>query len=53
MEVSAAEFLDLSYPVRLRRYAINCDSGGPGRWRGGCGVIREIASRQSAGEGAV
>ncbi len=37
-----AEFLDLSYPVRLRRYAINCDSGGPGRWRGGCGVIREI-----------
>jgi N-methylhydantoinase B len=37
-----AEFLDLSYPVRLRCYAINPDSGGPGRWRGGCGVIREI-----------
>ena len=37
-----AEFLDLSYPVRLRRYAINPDSGGPGRFRGGCGVIREI-----------
>ncbi len=37
-----AEFLDLSYPVRLRRYAINPDSGGPGRWRGGCGVIREL-----------
>jgi N-methylhydantoinase B len=37
-----AEFLDLSYPVRLLRYAINPDSGGPGRYRGGCGVIREI-----------
>ncbi|MBV9523337.1 MAG: hydantoinase B/oxoprolinase family protein, partial [Alphaproteobacteria bacterium] len=37
-----AEFLDLSYPVRLLRYAINCDSGGPGRRRVGCGVIREI-----------
>src|SRR4029077_12992574 len=37
-----AEFLDLSYPVRLTRYGINSDSGGPGRWRGGCGVIREL-----------
>lgn len=37
-----AEFLDLSYPVRLLRYSINPDSGGPGHYRGGCGVIREI-----------
>jgi len=37
-----AEFLDLSYPVRLLRYGINPDSGGPGRWRGGSGVVREI-----------
>ncbi len=37
-----AEFLDLSYPVRLLRYSINPDSGGPGRYRGGSGVIREI-----------
>jgi N-methylhydantoinase B len=36
------EFIELSYPVRMRRYGLNCDSGGPGRWRGGCGVIREI-----------
>ncbi|NKE44099.1 hydantoinase B/oxoprolinase family protein [Roseomonas frigidaquae] len=35
------EFLELEYPVRLREYALNCDSGGPGRWRGGCGIIRE------------
>lgn len=37
-----AEFLELGYPVRVRRYAMNCDSGGPGRWRGGCGVVREF-----------
>ena len=37
-----AEFLDLGYPVRLLRYEIKCDSGGPGRWRGGAGVIREV-----------
>jgi N-methylhydantoinase B len=37
-----AEFLDAVYPVRVLRYAINPDSGGPGRWRGGCGVIREL-----------
>jgi N-methylhydantoinase B len=37
-----AEFVDISYPFRMRRYAINPDTGGPGRWRGGCGVIREM-----------
>jgi N-methylhydantoinase B len=36
------EFMELSYPVRLRRYAINRDSGGAGRYRGGCGVVREF-----------
>ncbi len=35
------EFLELGYPVRLRRYGINTDSGGPGRHRGGCGLVRE------------
>ena len=37
-----AEFLDSVFPVRVRRYAINPDTGGPGRWRGGCGIVREI-----------
>ena len=36
------EFMELSYPVRLRSYAINRDSGGAGRYRGGCGVVREF-----------
>ena len=35
------EFLELGYPVRLLRYGIHRDSGGVGRFRGGCGVVRE------------
>jgi N-methylhydantoinase B len=30
------------YPVRVRKYALRRGSGGPGRWRGGDGVVREI-----------
>ncbi|MGE0751213.1 MAG: hydantoinase B/oxoprolinase family protein [Variibacter sp.] len=37
-----SEFLETIFPVRVRRYAINPDTGGPGRWRGGCGLIREV-----------
>ncbi|WP_181832899.1 hydantoinase B/oxoprolinase family protein [Bosea caraganae] len=36
------EFAEQNYPLVVKRYAINPDSGGPGRWRGGCGVIREF-----------
>jgi N-methylhydantoinase B len=36
------EFLDAVYPVRVREYSVNCDTGGPGRWRGGCGMVREL-----------
>jgi N-methylhydantoinase B len=35
------EFLELSYPIRMRTYGMVCDSGGAGRYRGGCGIIRE------------
>ena len=34
------EILEASFPVRIERYAIVPDSGGPGRHRGGCGVER-------------
>jgi N-methylhydantoinase B len=37
-----SEFLDTAFPVRVRRYGINPDTGGPGRWRGGCGLVREV-----------
>ena len=35
------EFLEMGYPVQLAAYGIHQDSGGPGRWRGGCGIVRE------------
>jgi N-methylhydantoinase B len=34
------EILEMSFPVRVERYEITPDSGGPGRHRGGCGVDR-------------
>jgi len=36
------EFLEGEHPVRVERFAISADSGGPGRYRGGCGVVRDI-----------
>ena len=37
-----AEMLELAYPVRIRAYGVHKDSGGPGRYRGGAGVVREV-----------
>jgi N-methylhydantoinase B len=37
-----SEFLDSVFPVRVLAYSINPDTGGPGRWRGGCGLVREV-----------
>src|SRR6202163_2306744 len=34
------EVLETAFPVRIERYAIDSDSGGAGRYRGGCGLIR-------------
>ena len=34
------EILEMSFPVRVERYEIVPDTGGAGRWRGGCGVER-------------
>lgn len=35
------EVWEVKYPVQIARYEIRADSGGPGRWRGGCGIRRE------------
>jgi N-methylhydantoinase B len=34
------EVMEMSFPVRIEHYAINPDSGGAGRYRGGCGAVR-------------
>lgn len=36
------EALEHAYPLRVRRYALRRQSGGPGAWRGGDGVVRAI-----------
>lgn len=38
------EVLELSLPVRVRRRALRPDSGGAGRFRGGCGQVYELQS---------
>jgi len=36
------EALELEYPLRVERYALADGSGGPGRWRGGRGLVRDV-----------
>jgi N-methylhydantoinase B len=36
------EFVEREHAIRVERFQIATDSGGPGRWRGGCGVTREV-----------
>ena len=38
------EVLEQALPVRVRRSALRADSGGPGKYRGGCGQVYEIES---------
>ena len=44
-----AEFMDMEYPLRVERYALHPDSGGPGKYRGGCGIIRDVRLLSSEG----
>lgn len=37
----SAEALELEAPLRAHRFALRPDSGGPGKFRGGLGVLRE------------
>jgi N-methylhydantoinase B len=36
------EALEMSLPVRVRRYSLRAGSGGAGRYRGGDGLCREL-----------
>ncbi|MDB6095463.1 MAG: hypothetical protein JWM32_3025 [Verrucomicrobia bacterium] len=36
------EVVERSYPLRVVRYGLVPDSGGPGKFRGGCGLVREF-----------
>jgi len=41
--ITDPEELERRYPVRLQQFSVRENSGGNGKWRGGNGVIREIA----------
>jgi N-methylhydantoinase B len=41
------EAVEQLYPVRIERTALREDSGGPGQWRGGLGLTREVLIRTS------
>ncbi len=36
------EYVERDFPLRIERYAVRPDSGGPGLHRGGCGVVRDV-----------
>ncbi|MCZ6874995.1 MAG: hydantoinase B/oxoprolinase family protein [bacterium] len=36
------EFAEMEFGVQIERYSIHRDSGGPGIYRGGCGVVRDL-----------
>ncbi|MGH9105523.1 MAG: hydantoinase B/oxoprolinase family protein, partial [Acidimicrobiales bacterium] len=42
------EVYETKFPVRIERFCLRTDSGGPGRWRGGCGVVRSYRLLQDA-----
>jgi len=35
------EMIEAEYPIRIERYGLVADTGGPGRYRGGLGLLRE------------
>lgn len=36
------EFVEANYPFRIERFGIHADSGGPGAFRGGTGIVRDL-----------
>jgi N-methylhydantoinase B len=42
------EALEMTFPIRIRRYQVRADSGGQGARRGGSGIVREFEFLQHA-----
>jgi N-methylhydantoinase B len=36
------EYVERDFPLRVEQYAMRVDSGGPGLYRGGCGIVRDV-----------
>jgi N-methylhydantoinase B len=44
------EFAEMEFGVEIERFGIHRDSGGAGRWRGGCGIVRDVRVLSDAAE---
>ncbi len=42
VSIQSAEIVENTFPLRVLRNELRPDSGGPGQFRGGCGLVREI-----------
>lgn len=42
VSIQSTEIVEAIYPLRIRRNEIRSDSGGAGKYRGGCGLVRDI-----------
>ena len=42
VSVQSTEMVERTFPLRILRQEIRPNSGGPGRHRGGCGLVREV-----------
>ena len=42
VSIQSTEMVERVFPLRIVRQEIRPDSGGPGRHRGGCGLVREV-----------
>ncbi|MEF8780988.1 MAG: hydantoinase B/oxoprolinase family protein, partial [Haloferacaceae archaeon] len=42
------EVIEAEFPVRIGQYQLRPDTGGPGRYRGGAGTVRDIEFRKPA-----
>jgi N-methylhydantoinase B len=36
------EYVEKDFPLRIEQYAMRVDSAGPGLYRGGCGIVRDV-----------
>ena len=36
------EFAEMEFGLEIEQFGVHCDSGGAGRYRGGCGIIRDV-----------
>ena len=43
----SAEVYETKFPIRVEEFALRRDSGGAGKWRGGCGVVRRFKLLES------